>query len=117
MKKALIIEGGVVAQIEEESFSVAHPYYWVDCDDDMVAHKFKYENGTFVSILEPTPTAEENKQQAQQKLKSSDWTVLSDVNLVNKSEWETYRAALREIARNPQEGNLDWPTKPQNDWS
>lgn len=117
--KALIDENGTVVQVEQQEFGIAPPCFWVDCADDVIPHKFKYENGAIVSIPEPTPippTPEENELSAKQKLKNSDWTVLSDVNLANKSEWEAYRAALRLIARNPQEGNLNWPTKPQNIW-
>jgi hypothetical protein len=118
--KALIDENGVVAQVEQQEFNVASPCFWVDCGDDVVAYKFKYENRTIVPIPEPTPippTSEENELKAKQSLKDSDWTILSDVNLANKTEWENYRAALRNIARNPQEGNLNWPTKPQNIWA
>ena len=118
--KALIDENGVVAQVEQQEFDIAPPCFWVDCADDVIPYKFKYENGAIVPIPEPIPlppTSEQNKQQAGQKLKDSDWTVLPDVNLANKSEWETYRATLRTIARNPQEGNVNWPTKPQNVWA
>lgn len=117
--KALIDENGLVAQVEQQEFGIALPCFWVDCTNDVVAYKFKYENGAIVPIPEPiplTPTLEENKLKAKQKLQDSDWTVLSDVNLANKSEWEAYRATLREIARNPQEGSINWPTKPQNIW-
>jgi hypothetical protein len=68
----------------------------------------------------PAPTPEEvialNKSEAKRFLDESDWAVLPDVPLQNKSEWETYRAALREIATNP---TIDpvWPVKPQSVWS
>jgi hypothetical protein len=118
--KALIDENGVVVQVEQQEFGVAPPCFWVDCGGDVVAYRFKYENGTIVPILEPKPvppTAEENETTAKLKLQNSDWSVLPDVNLANKAEWETYRAALRNIALNPQEGDLNWPQKPQNVWS
>lgn len=117
--KALIDASGVVVQVEEQQFGIAPPCFWVDCTNDVVAHKFKYENGAMFPIPEPIllpPTLEENELKAKQKLKDSDWAVLSDVNLANKSEWEAYRATLREIARNPQEGSINWPTKPENIW-
>ena len=56
------------------------------------------------------------KLQAEQELKDSDWAVLPDVPLTNKSDWESYRAALRSIAINPTI-NPVWPTKPANIWS
>jgi len=115
--KALIDENGLVAQVKQQGFDVALPFFWVDCPDSIIAGQYTYKNGQFTPVVIPSPSADQNKQQAEQKLKDSDWTVLSDVNLTNKSEWEAYRAAVRAIARNPQEGNLNWPTKPQNVWS
>jgi len=114
--KALIDENKVVAQVEQQEFGVSPPCFWVDCPDNIVAYQFTYNNGQFTPIANPYPTAEKNKTLAEQRLLNSDWTVLPDVNLANKAEWETYRAAVRAIARNPQEGNLNWPTKPQNVW-
>jgi hypothetical protein len=113
--KALIDDKGLVAQVEQQEFDVAPPFFWVDCPDNIVAGRFTYNNSQFRPIS--LANSEQNKQQAEQKLKDSDWTVLPDVNLANKSEWETYRAALRAIARNPQEGDVNWPAKPQNIWS
>jgi hypothetical protein len=65
------------------------------------------------------PTPEQiiaaNKTKAEELLLESDWSVLPDVPLANKTEWETYRSALRQIAITP---TLDpiWPTKPQTIW-
>ena len=117
--KALIDENGIVAQVEQQEFGIAPPYFWVDCADNVIPYKFKYENGSITPISEPSipSTAEQNKLTAKSLLKNSDWSALPDVNLANKSEWEAYRAALRTIARNPQEGDLNWPTEPQNIWS
>lgn len=115
--KALIDENGVVAQVEQQEFGIAPPCFWVDCPDNIVAYQFTYNNGQFTPIVIPPPTIEDNIQIAKKLLQDSDWTVLSDVNLANKTEWETYRAAVRAIARDPQEGELNWPTKPQNVWS
>jgi len=117
--KALIDENGVVVQVEEQEFEIAFPCFWVECSNDVVAYEYKYENEIFVPIskLISVSTAEQNKTTAKQKLQDTDWTVLSDVNLANKTEWENYRAAIRAIARNPQEGEIDWPTRPVNDWS
>lgn len=114
--KSLINENGLVVQVEQEEFGAASPCFWVDCPDNIVAYQFNYKNGQFVPVV-TLPTADENKQKAEEYLLNSDWSVLPDVNLVNKAEWETYRVALRDIARNPQEGNLDWPKKPQSIWA
>jgi hypothetical protein len=115
--KALIDENGLVAQVEQQEFGIASPCFWVDCSDDIIAGRYTYNNGQFTPIVTPSSSSEDNKQRAEKLLQDSDWTVLSDVNLANKAEWETYRAAVRAIARNPQEGNLNWPTKPQTVWA
>ena len=65
--------------------------------------------------LTPEEIIVENKSKAEKLLLESDWSVLPDVSLVNKSEWETYRSALRQIAINPTVGPV-WPTKPQVVW-
>jgi hypothetical protein len=68
----------------------------------------------------PAPTPEQiiasNKTKAESLLLESDWAVLPDVPLSNKSEWETYRSALRQIAISPTV-NPVWPVKPQSIWS
>jgi len=115
--KALIDENKVVAQVEQQEFGIALPCFWVDCPDNIVAYKFTYDNGQFIPIVTPHASADQNKQMAMELLSNSDWSVLSDVNLVNKAEWESYRTALRVIARNPQDGDINWPTKPQEIWS
>lgn len=117
--KALINENGVVVQVEQQEFGIAPPCYWVDCPDNIIAYQYTYSNGQFLSIpeiLPDPPTARDNKRTAEKRLQDSDWTVLPDVNLANKSEWESYRAVVRAIARDPQDGDLNWPTKPQNVW-
>jgi hypothetical protein len=115
--KALIDENGLVAQVEQQEFGVAPPCFWVDCPDNIVAGQYTYDNGLFTLIVIPPLTVGDNKQRAEKLLQDSDWTVLPDVNLANKTEWETYRAAVRAIARDSQEGDLNWPTKPQNVWA
>jgi hypothetical protein len=68
----------------------------------------------------PAPTPEQivayNKEKAERLLRESDWSVLPDVPLSNKAEWETYRSALRQIAIDPII-NPVWPVKPESIWS
>jgi prephenate dehydrogenase len=59
--------------------------------------------------------AAQNERQAKQLLASTDWTQLADVMLVNKQEFATYRAQLRQIATNPQ-AVVTWPAPPTNVW-
>ena len=121
MRKALIdVESGLVVQVEDSVFDVAPSNMWVDCPDNIESHRYTYANNQFNLIPESpsTPhTVEENEELAKQKLKDSDWSVLPDVNLQNKAEWETYRSALRAIAVNPQSGDVPWPVRPQKIWS
>ena len=52
--------------------------------------------------------------QRDKKLQSCDWTMLSDVPLdpTVKTEWETYRQALRDITDQSDPFNITWPTPP-----
>ena len=70
------------------------------------------------------PTAEDNKQLAKQLLSETDWVNQPDVidtsltpHLLNHSEFIAYRSALRAIAINSIDGNLEWTVKPQEQWS
>lgn len=47
------------------------------------------------------------------RLTASDWTQLPDVNMANKTDWATYRQALRDITEQPGfPTNVTWPTEP-----
>ena len=74
MKKALISpieiithDDGVqtayrVAQVSDESFDVAAPFFWVDCSDDIEQDIFVYVNSEIISkeTWNPQPTTELN---------------------------------------------------------
>jgi hypothetical protein len=69
-------------------------------------------------------TSEENKLTAIYLLIATDWAVQSDVrntnnnpHLINTEEFDAYRLELRRIAINPPDGNIDFPIKPQENWS
>lgn len=81
-----------------------------------------------MNINDPCPifinSAELNKQQAVSRLQKTDWVNEPDVydpantpHLLNRQDFLTYRAWVRNIAVNPIEGNLDWPTEPKAIWS
>lgn len=55
------------------------------------------------------------KQKAKQLLAACDWSVLPDVNISNKSEFEAYRATIREYIINPV-ANPVFPNEPQPVW-
>lgn len=70
----------------------------------------------------PPPTPEQwaimNEHEAKQLLLDSDWASLQDTILQNQTEWDSYRASLRVIMRNPpQEEIVSWPTKPEVVWA
>jgi hypothetical protein len=54
--------------------------------------------------------------QAKQLIANSDWSVLPDVNITNKSEFESYRSQLRNLIINPVE-DPTFPIEPNPIWS
>lgn len=56
------------------------------------------------------------KDEAKKRIAATDWSVLPDVGLANVAAFETYRAALRELIKNPVADPV-WPTEPQPIWS
>jgi hypothetical protein len=114
--KALIDEKNQVAQVEQTEFGIAPPCFWVDCPENIVPYKYTYVGGNFVPVPEIVPSSVQNKEEAIRLLQESDFAVLADVNITNKTEWVSYRTLLRQIASNPSEGNLSWPVKPKTIW-
>lgn len=80
--------------------------------------------GTIAEYVPPVATAGQNKTEAKNLLAATDWVNEPDVydpannpHLTNRSEFITYRDAIRPIAVNPVAGNLNWPVKPTEVWS
>jgi hypothetical protein len=71
------------------------------------------------------PTAEDNKQNAINLLKNTDWTTIPDVGdpaksnpyLSNVNDFITYRNAVRQYALNPVAGDITWPVAPTEVWT
>jgi hypothetical protein len=55
--------------------------------------------------------AQDNKKEAQRRIALTDWSVLPDVNLQNKADFEAYRATLRDLIFNPVADPV-WPVEP-----
>jgi hypothetical protein len=55
------------------------------------------------------------KSKAKELIFNCDWSVLPDVKIYNRSEFESYRAILRDYILNPVE-NPDFPTEPVPKW-
>jgi hypothetical protein len=75
-------------------------------------YKWHYsQEGIFVKT---TISKEDNKTKAKQFIADTDWSVLEDVGLTDncKAEYITYREYIRNIIKNPIEGDISWPDKP-----
>ena len=118
------MQNNLVAQVEQNSFEVAEPLFWVNCPDTIIAGEFTYDGSNFVPYV-PTITAEQNKATATKKLYETDWATIADVAdpklsnpyLMNQAEFFAYRSQLRAIAVNPVAGQITFPTKPKEQWS
>lgn len=55
------------------------------------------------------------KDEAKKRIAFSDWSVLPDVNLSNRSDFESYRSVLRNLILNPVENPI-FPTEPEPIW-
>jgi hypothetical protein len=62
-------------------------------------------------------TAQDNKEIAKIKLFNTDYVYLPDVNILNKSEFDAYRAVIREMFFNPVPGEVEWPEEPTPVWA
>ena len=59
---------------------------------------------------------EQCKSESKKRIANCDWSVLPDVNISNKSEFENYRSQLRNLILNPVENPI-FPEEPQPIWS
>jgi hypothetical protein len=59
---------------------------------------------------------EQCKSESKKRIANSDWSVLPDVNISNKSEFENYRSQLRNLILNPVEDPI-FPEEPNPIWS
>lgn len=61
MKKALIsplepcFGGYRVAQVSQDSFEVAKPLFWVDCEDTVEADVYYFDQNLAICVLAPEP--------------------------------------------------------------
>jgi hypothetical protein len=87
-----------------------------------------YDDGEFVSVVQVEELTEEEIQAAKDSamanicgqrdrlLSDCDWTQLPDCSIPKKTEWATYRQALRDLPASIQDSRTfsDWPKDP--DW-
>ena len=80
------------------------------------------ENTVYTIAVEPLTTSEieantesqwtKIRKQRDSLLQSCDWTQLPDVSIPNKSDWASYRQALRDITNQADPYNIVWPSDP-----
>lgn len=75
----------------------------------------KAEVDAEVARLKAAEPLKKCKDEAKRRIAASDWSVLPDVGISNVAEFETYRAALRELIKNPV-ANPSFPTEPEPVW-
>ena len=56
------------------------------------------------------------KEESKKRIANSDWSVLPDVNITNKLDFENYRSILRNLIINPIEDPI-FPIEPNPKWS
>lgn len=112
-----------VSQIENDTFIVIEPYFWVECTETCKVGMI-YKDGEFVNYTPPPPVADQNKSTAISLLIATDWVTFPDVvntsitpHLLNQDEFIEYRRQLRTISLDPVDGNLVWPIKPDEKWA
>lgn len=124
----VVSTGCRIAQVVETPFDVCAPFFWQSCPEYVQPDIWFYELVGGVVEWKETPLpitpAEQNKAKAVILLSETDWINQPDVydpantpHLLNRQEFLTYRAWVRNIAVNPVDGNLDWPTEPNAMWS
>jgi len=127
MNKYIVIdaEGNIVSCGKSESgldqrACEDHAQVWVDFPDDI--ENYRFINAEFVTI----PNSEINEKRLEeannlfrglrdQLLQKSDWTQSNDSPLTDakKTEWATYRQALRDLPANTNDpSNPVWPIQP-----
>lgn len=81
------------------------------------------EEAKQLTTLVKESTSDENKATAVSLLTATDWVEFPSVTspnstpqLLNASDFLSYRSQLRVIAINPAPGNISWPTKPTAFW-
>lgn len=87
---------------------------------DIALPGWTYNGIEFIKPSLPTINTEELivrcKMTAKSLLQSSDWATLPDVNLINKDEFLSYRAILRNLVLNPVIDS-EFPTEPNPIWN
>jgi len=71
-------------------------------------------DATIAELMQQIPL-DDCKKKAKELIAACDWSVLPDVNITNKADFEAYRATLRNYIVNPVADPV-FPTEPQPVW-
>ena len=72
----------------------------------------KLEAEYYINHIAPKEAMESLRMRRNKLLAESDWTQSRDVFLSNDEEWKTYRQQLRDLPKNTDPMNPEWPIKP-----
>ena len=72
----------------------------------------KLEIEYYNNHIAPIQAMENLRTRRNELLTKSDWTQSRDILLSNDEEWKTYRQKLRDLPKNTDPMNPEWPTKP-----
>jgi len=95
---------------------IGNTYAGLTWMDSSVAKPSEAAINAEIAKLEAEKPLKDCKAEAKRRIAESDWSVLPDVGLQNVAQFETYRAALRELIKNPV-ANPSFPTEPDPVWS
>lgn len=119
------ISDSFLAENNAKKVNVFKPY---DANTQKLVSVAPYVEGEWVYTVDVAPLSPEdiaarqaseaaqNKSKAEAILSRTDWTQVPDVDLLNKDEFKTYRAAVRSIALNPT-WDAVFPVAPQEQWA
>lgn len=111
--KALIFQNKVV-DITAQEFEVSPSMTWMDAPEGCETGWVLVNNQ-----LQPPPKIpfppELTKAIAKEKIALTDWSVLPDVGITNVAEFESYRATLRDLIKNPIADPV-FPEEPKPIW-
>lgn len=86
---------------------------WLDQVQQKPSEQEVQDEITTLTLQQPFDAC---KEEAKTRLAATDWSVLPDVVVQNKLEFETYRSAIRALMLNPVADPV-WPVEPQPVWS
>jgi hypothetical protein len=91
-------------------------YSGLDWMDAVQACPTEDEINAEITRLDGVYPLEACKREAKKRIADTDWSVLPDVGLANKADFEAYRAALRALIVTPIL-EPQWPVEPEPVWS